>query len=178
MTPRPAPRGLRALMRRVRLVVFDFDGVMTDNAVLVFADGTEAVRCWRGDGLGLRALRESGVDAFVLSTEVHPVVQARCRKLGVECAQGCEDKPSALKELVRARGIALEEVAYVGNDVNDLGCLELVGLPIVVQDAHHSVAAAARWRTTLPGGHGAVREVCDAIAQARAAGRPGRKRAS
>jgi 3-deoxy-D-manno-octulosonate 8-phosphate phosphatase (KDO 8-P phosphatase) len=164
MSPRTASGDLSLRIRRVRLVVFDFDGVLTDNTVAVFADGTEAVTCWRGDGLGLSALKRLGLELFVLSTETNPVVSARCRKLAIPCRQGCEDKKVALAELAREKGVGLEQVAYVGNDINDLECLEAAGLPIVVADAHPSVRKAGRWRTRAPGGRGAVREICDRFA--------------
>lgn len=161
MNKRTTERTLRAVVKDIRLIVFDFDGVFTDNTVLVFDDGTEAVSCWRGDGLGLRDLRRLGVEVYVLSTEPNSVVSVRCRKLSVPFTQGCEDKRATLLDLVRERGLALHQVAYVGNDVNDLECLGIVGLPIVVSDAHRSVVSAARWTTKLPGGRGAVRDVCD-----------------
>jgi YrbI family 3-deoxy-D-manno-octulosonate 8-phosphate phosphatase len=154
----------RALLRRVRLVVFDFDGVFTDNAVWVGQDGTEMVRCWRSDGLGLSRLLQTGVQAMVLSTEENPVVAARCRKLKLRCEQGLADKEKRLMEIVREQKRPLVEVAYVGNDINDAGCLHRVGLPIVVADAHPAVARLGRLRTSRPGGYGAVREICDAIA--------------
>ena len=153
--------GLVERIRSVRLVVFDFDGVFTDNMVYVLQDGSEAVRCTRADGLGLRKLDRLGIETLVLSTEVNPVVSARCRKLQVACMQGCADKGAALVELLRERQLAPAQVAYVGNDINDLGCLQAVGLPIVVRDGHPDVQPLARYRTQTPGGHGAVREVCD-----------------
>jgi len=163
----PVPPGVAADLVAVRLVVFDFDGVFTDNTVYVSEDGTETVRCWRGDGLGLQALQRLGVGVLILSTEVNPVVSVRGRKLKVECVQGCDDKRTRLESIVRERGLTLDQVAYVGNDINDLGCLEAVGVPVVVFDAHPSVLAAARLRTVRPGGHGAVREVCDLLVAAR-----------
>jgi len=180
MSLRTTKRVLGALVREIRLVVFDFDGVFTDNTVLVFDDGTEAVSCWRGDGLGLRELRAHGLDVYVLSTETNPVVSVRCRKLSVPFTQSCDDKRAALLDLVSEREIELSQVAYVGNDVNDLECLRAVGLPIVVGDAHRSVLGAAKWRTKLPGGRGAVREVCDMFCEKLTAGssRPKRRRVS
>ena len=154
---------LAHLIRQVRLVAFDFDGVFTDNAVYVSQDGTESVRCWRSDGLGLKELRRLGLDTIIISTEVNPVVTARSRKLQIACVQGCEDKRVTLEEVIRERGLELSQVAFVGNDVNDLCCLEIVGVPIVVQDAHPDVVSVARYRTRTPGGYGAVREVCDLI---------------
>ena len=159
--------GLAAALQSVRLVVFDFDGVFTDNTVYVSQDGTESVRCWRGDGLGLTRLRQAGVETVILSTETNPVVAARSRKLSIRAVQGCDDKLTALRALARELGVELDQVAYVGNDVNDLECLQAVGLPIVVQDAHADVQALARIRTTMPGGRGAVREVCDLLVTSR-----------
>lgn len=150
----------------VRLAVFDFDGVMTDNTVYVAQDGSEQVRCWRGDGIGLAALASIGVATFVLSTEANPVVATRCEKLSVPCRQGLTDKGAALAELAREHGVDLTEVLYVGNDINDLGCLQRAGLPVVVADAHPDVIGLAAYVTTAPGGKGAVREVCDRIVAA------------
>jgi 3-deoxy-D-manno-octulosonate 8-phosphate phosphatase (KDO 8-P phosphatase) len=158
-----------ALLRRVRLLVFDFDGVMTDNTVLVLEDGREGVLCNRSDGLGIGMLREAGLEMLVMSKERNPVVAARCRKLSLACMQGVDDKSSALLREVESRGLTPDEVAYVGNDVNDVACLRLVGVPIVVADAWEEARRAAKYVTTLPGGRGAVREVCDWFLSARGA---------
>jgi 3-deoxy-D-manno-octulosonate 8-phosphate phosphatase (KDO 8-P phosphatase) len=145
----------------VRLVAFDFDGVFTDNTVYVWEDGSEAVRCSRTDGLGLQKLERVRIPAIIISTEINPVVSVRSRKLGIRCLQGCQDKREALETVVRELGISLSQVAFVGNDINDLPCLKSVGLPIVVRDAHPDVIPFARYQTTARGGYGAVREVCD-----------------
>jgi 3-deoxy-D-manno-octulosonate 8-phosphate phosphatase (KDO 8-P phosphatase) len=150
-------------VKKIRLLAFDFDGVFTDNAVYVCEDGTETVRCFRGDGIGLRKLEEHGIEAIIISTETNPVVSARSRKLGIRCVQGCEDKVLTLEGICKERGIMFEEVAFVGNDVNDLACLRRVGLPIVVNDAHPDLIPFAKYRTRLAGGHGAVREICDLV---------------
>jgi YrbI family 3-deoxy-D-manno-octulosonate 8-phosphate phosphatase len=149
------------LIRRIRLVAFDFDGVFTNNMVYVFEDGREAVRCFRSDGIGLHKLKKLGVEAVIISTEANPVVSARAHKLKIRCIQDCQDKRAALENIAHAQGIGLGEVAFVGNDVNDLPCLECVALPIVVQDAHQDVVSIACYQTKNPGGHGAVREICD-----------------
>jgi YrbI family 3-deoxy-D-manno-octulosonate 8-phosphate phosphatase len=156
-------------LRAVRLAAFDFDGVFTDNHVFVFEDGREAVRCYRGDGIGLARLKQLGVHLVILSTEVNPVVTARARKLGVRCVQGLADKRAALDQVLREAGVSLAETVYVGNDLNDLACLEAAGVPIVVQDAHPSVLPYGLYQTQRAGGQGAVREVCDLIAAAREA---------
>ena len=147
--------------KSIKAVVFDFDGVFTDNSVYVSEDGSEGVRCFRGDGLGLGRLKKLGLDILILTSETNPVVSVRSRKLGVRCIQGCEDKLEILKNFTKESGITLNEVAYVGNDINDLSCLQAVGLPVVVQDAHPDVIPHAQYQTRARGGHGAVREICD-----------------
>jgi YrbI family 3-deoxy-D-manno-octulosonate 8-phosphate phosphatase len=154
-------------LANLRLLVLDFDGVMTDNRVLVSEDGSEAVLCHRGDGWGLARLKEQGVEIAVLSTEVNGVVAARCRKLGLTFVQACDDKLSTLRRWIRERGLVPEQVAYVGNDVNDLDCLRVVGVPIAVADAVPQVREAARFLTSQRGGYGAVREVADWLIAAR-----------
>lgn len=154
---------LDTLIRAIKLVAFDFDGVFTDNTVYVSQDGVESVRCWRGDGIGLAKLARLGIATIIISTETNPVVTARANKLKIRAIQGCDDKLSALNEVAAAQGIALAQVAFMGNDINDAACLGAVGLPIVVQDAHEDVLPYALYRTTRPGGLGAVREVCDMI---------------
>jgi YrbI family 3-deoxy-D-manno-octulosonate 8-phosphate phosphatase len=145
----------------VALVVFDFDGVFTDNTVWVSEDGKESVRCWRSDGLGLEKLRTSGLPVWVLSTEINPAVAHRCKKLQLPVRHGLANKQEALMSLAQELGVSLTHTVYVGNDINDLGCLQIAGLPVVVQDAHPDVLPVAKYQTRLPGGFGAVREVCD-----------------
>src|SRR3990170_3916107 len=153
------------LIKSIRLVAFDFDGVFTDNRVYVFEDGREAVLCSRADGLGLQKLRAAGVETVIISTETNPVVAARARKLKIRCLQGLDDKLGALNDLAREMGLELSQVAFVGNDINDLPCLAAVGLPIVVRDAHPDVVPYARYQTKTAGGRGAVREICDLLAE-------------
>ena len=156
---------LKERIFKIRLIAFDFDGVFTDNMVYVFEDGSEAVRCFRSDGIGLQKLKHWGIETAIISTESNPVVSARARKLKIRCFQNCQDKRKTLKDLVQEIGISLTEVAFVGNDINDLACLTSVGFPIVVQDAHPDVVPLAAYRTQNRGGHGAVREVCDLFEQ-------------
>ena len=154
---------LKSLIANIRLVVFDFDGVFTDNRVYVSQDGTETVSCWRSDGLGLAKLKKLELPIWVVSTEQNKVVSARCKKLQIECVQGCEDKLTALKNLVKHYGCSLSEVVFMGNDINDIDCLKSVGLPIVVQDSYPEVIKIAKLQTKRCGGFGAVREICDLI---------------
>jgi N-acylneuraminate cytidylyltransferase len=160
---RPLVRPRGALPSTIRLVVFDFDGVMTDNRVWVTGNGDEAVACHRGDGLGIDRLRRLGVEMWVLSTEAHSVVAARCAKLGLPVVHGVADKAACLRDLLLRRQIDPADVVYVGNDVNDLGCMALVGCSVAVGDAVAQVAAAAHVRLSRNGGDGAVRELCDLV---------------
>ncbi|MEU0113052.1 acylneuraminate cytidylyltransferase [Streptomyces bobili] len=140
-------------------VVLDFDGTQTDDRVLIDSDGREFVSVHRGDGLGIAALRRSGLKLLILSTEQNPVVAARARKLELPVLHGIDRKDLALKQWCEEQGIAPERVLYVGNDVNDLPCFALVGWPVAVASAHDVVRGAARAVTALPGGDGAIREI-------------------
>jgi 3-deoxy-D-manno-octulosonate 8-phosphate phosphatase (KDO 8-P phosphatase) len=154
---------------QIRLAVFDFDGVFTDNRVWTNDRGEESVACWRGDALGLRRLDEVGVDYLILSTETNAAVGARAQKIRATCIQGVADKLPVLREEARRRGVSLEQTAYVGNDVNDAACLEAVGLPVCPADAWPEVLPLARWVLERPGGRGCVREFCDALWRAKLA---------
>lgn len=154
-------KAIYKIVRDIQMIVFDFDGVFTDNRVFVFEDGREGVLCYRSDGLGLEALRKKGMELAVISTEVNPVVNKRCQKLQISCIQGQKDKLEILKSYTRRLTISLDKVAFVGNDINDAECLKIVGLPICVADAHPHVLPFAKYVTKARGGRGAVREVCD-----------------
>jgi len=144
-------------------VVLDFDGTQTDDRVLIDSEGKEFVSVHRGDGLGIAALRRSGLTMLILSTEQNPVVAARARKLKIPVLHGIDRKDLALKQWCEEQGIAPERVLYVGNDVNDLPCFALVGWPVAVASAHDVVRGAARAVTTVPGGDGAIREIASWI---------------
>lgn len=156
-------RGEPGRFGNIRLLVVDFDGVMTDNRVLVAEDGRETVWCHRGDGWGVARLKEAGVDVVILSTEENRVVGARGAKLRVEVVQGSSDKLASLKQLAAARSLGPRDIAYLGNDVNDAGCLQWAGHAIVVADATPGARKCAPLVTTRRGGAGAVQEVADWI---------------
>jgi len=150
-----------SLFAEIDMLVFDFDGVFTDNRVYVDQCGVESVSCSRADGLGIERLLKHGLKAAVLSSEVNPIVAARCQKLKLPVKQNLADKGQALRDLAAANGITLDRIAYIGNDVNDLECFELAGVAVVPSDAHPLVLKAADLVLLHPGGHGAVREICE-----------------
>ena len=144
-------------------VIFDFDGVLTDNRVLVLEDGREAVFCNRADGLAFDFLHRVGMPVHILSTEANPVVRARAAKLQVDVRTGIRDKVEAVASLCEENGYAAECVLFVGNDVNDLPAMRLVGYPVAVADAHEAVRRAA-WRVlATPGGGGVAREIVEQV---------------
>lgn len=165
LVDRPAPIVVDA-------VVTDFDGVHTDDSVRVDQDGGESVTVSRSDGMGVSLLRAAGIPFLILSTETNPVVSARARKLGVDVLQGQGDKAAALQSWAAEHGIALSRIAYLGNDVNDLPCLDLVGWPVAVPEAHPLVLAAARVVLGRHGGSGAVRELAERVLAAGATSTP------
>jgi YrbI family 3-deoxy-D-manno-octulosonate 8-phosphate phosphatase len=129
----------------------------------VHEDGSESVTCHRGDGLGIERVRARGLPVVVISKERNAVVAARCRKLHVECLQGIDDKLPHLRKWLAMRDLDIRSAIYVGNDVNDAACLDAVGCAVVVADAHPDIMPLAAIVLENPGGHGAVRELCDRI---------------
>lgn len=159
----------RPLPERTQLVVFDFDGVMTDNRVWVDANGHEFVAAYRSDSLGLKALMRAGVQVLVLSSETDRAVEARCKKIGAPLIQGVMDKAASLKQYLEENQIDPGRVVYAGNDLNDLPCFPLVGCAVVTADAQTDVIRAADLVLNKPGGFGAVRELCELIIRRNAA---------
>lgn len=163
---RPGPP---AGLERVQAVVTDFDGVHTADDAWVDTHGVESVRVSRSDGMGVERLRRAGVPVLVLSKERDGVVARRAAKLGVEVLHGVERKAEVLARWMQESSLDPARVVYVGNDVNDLGPLALVGWPAAVADASPAVLAAARLRLSRPGGHGAVRELAELVLTAKEA---------
>ena len=141
------------------LMIFDFDGVLTDNRVWVTERGAEMVCCNRADGLGFDMLRAAGIPCLILSTERNPVVAHRAKKLRIPVAQAVSDKAQEVRNQCRARGIDPRKVAYVGNDVNDLAAMQLVGMPWCPADAALEVRRICVLTLKARGGEGVVREI-------------------
>lgn len=153
----------KALPQKIGLLVFDFDGVFTDDSVIVSQDGTESVVCNRGDGMGISLLREAGVPMMILSTEVNEVVRRRAEKLKLPVVHGVGNKLEVLNEILEERNVPWTEVVYLGNDVNDVHCLLQAGCGVAVADASKEAIAASRIVLSRSGGRKAVRELADLI---------------
>ena len=152
--------------KKIKAVVFDFDGVFTNNQVIVSEDGKESVQCNRADGIGLEVLRRLDIPMTIISTEKNPVVAMRAKKLKLTVVHGVENK---LKELIKfsaSNKIDLNNIAYVGNDINDTACMKNVGFPIAVADAYDVIKQLAKYRLKKNGGGGAVREFCELVSSA------------
>lgn len=147
----------------IDLIVYDFDGVMTDNRVLTLQNGTEAVFANRADGWGIGQLRKAGFRQIILSTEANPVVSVRAKKLQIEVLQGRDDKARDLSNYCQSQCIDLAKVLYVGNDVNDLDAMRLVGYSVAPADAHPHVLAIAKYVTQARGGEGVIKEISEIL---------------
>lgn len=147
----------------LKLIVTDFDGVWTDGKVIFSEDGTESVVCSRKDTLRIKEIKGLGIPIFVISKEGNSVVTKRCEKMGVTCWQGVDNKLTLLKTLLQKEGVKPEETMYIGDDINDLACLQFVGLPMTVADGHPACKKVAAYVTKRKGGDHAMREVFDLI---------------
>ncbi len=158
---------LRKKFSQVQFLALDFDGIFTTGHVYVRQDGEESVKCDRRDGFGIELLRRAGaVKACIISREPNPVVTARAKKLQLPVWQGIErggGKLEVLKAHVAELGIALENVAYMGDDLIDIAVLRSVGLPISVPNAHPKAQREALYVTRAGGGDGAIREVAELL---------------
>ncbi len=149
--------------KNVKFVVFDFDGVFTNNSVYVSENGEETVQCNRSDGIGLARLKEVNVKFHIISTESNKVVSKRAKKINSPVTQNVKDKASVLKQICKKEGFSLHQTMFVGNDINDLPALKIVGYPVGVNDSYPELDSCLTFRTKKNGGMGAVREICDLI---------------
>jgi len=150
--------------QRVRLMVFDVDGVLTDGSLWYGEQGEMLKRFNVLDGHGLKMLATSGITVAILTARDGPIVAWRAAELGIaNVLQGVRDKAQALTSLAQDVGVALESVGYMGDDMIDLPAMQKAGLAVTVPNAPAYVAQGAHWVTTVSGGHGAVRECCDVV---------------
>lgn len=147
--------------QKIKALVTDFDGVHTDDLVIVHQDGTESVRCSRSDGMGIEALKKRGLRLLILSREQNPVVKARANKLHMEVQHHVHNKLPALDAWRIEHNLDWSEIAYVGNDLNDLECMRACGMSFAPSDAHRDVLGIAGVKLTKQGGQGALRELSE-----------------
>lgn len=147
----------------IQLIAFDFDGVLTDNRVIVLENGIEAVTCNRSDGLAFDMFRAAGLPVVIITTERNRVVGVRAAKLRTPVLQTDGDKSIALTDYCKAGGIDVGRVIFVGNDVNDLSAMRIVGFPVAVADAHVEVKQVAWKVLARKGGEGVARELAEDI---------------
>jgi N-acylneuraminate cytidylyltransferase len=155
----------RTMPEMVKMIICDFDGVVTDNLVITDQEGKESVVASRSDSMHIKALREKGIEVMILSSEPNPVVATRAKKMGVEAIHnvGMQDKGRVMREVLEQKNVKAENVVYVGNDLNDLPCFEIAGWSVAVADAYPEVIRAADHVLTKTGGHGAIRELCEIV---------------
>jgi 3-deoxy-D-manno-octulosonate 8-phosphate phosphatase (KDO 8-P phosphatase) len=152
---------------RIRLVIFDVDGVLTDGSLFLGDDGQEYKAFNSRDGHGMKMLQSNGVTIAIITGRSSQVVNHRMASLGIEHVyQGARDKAPVYAELRDKLGLDDSQVAYVGDDVVDLPVMRKVGLAIAVQDAHELVKKHAHWQTPNRGGRGAARDVCEMLMEA------------
>tara|TARA_B100000315_G_scaffold33276_1_gene27972 strand:- start:1974 stop:2438 length:465 start_codon:yes stop_codon:yes gene_type:complete len=144
-----------------QLIVYDFDGVMTDNKVYVDQNGNEMVQVNRADGLGVSEIKKLGIDQLIISTEKNPVVSNRAKKLGIPSFFGIDDKKSLLLEYCSKKSIDKEKVIYIGNDINDKHAIEIVGYSLCPSDSHQSIIDIVDYVLNSKGGSGVIREFLD-----------------
>lgn len=162
--PFDVPADVLARAAKIKLVLFDVDGVLTDGRLFLGDDGQEYKAFYSRDGLGMKALQHSGVELGIITGRTSRVVTHRARDLGIaHVYQGCLEKLVTYNELAQKLGLAPEVVAFVGDDVVDLPIMRNVGLAIAPHDGHHLVKPHAHWIAPHNGGHGAARDVCELI---------------
>lgn len=153
---------------RLKILVLDVDGVLTDGRITYSSSGEELKAFNIKDGLGIKLVQRAGIRVAIITGRRSTIVERRARELGIEhLVQGRDDKLKALEELCGELELELSECAYMGDDLPDLGAIMAAGIGLTVADAAGTVLNAADWQSTHPGGHGAVREACEALLKAR-----------
>lgn len=154
-------------LKKIQLVLLDVDGVLTAGEI-IYSDNGEQLKVFNvKDGLGIRMLNAAGISVGIITGRTGGALQHRCRNLGIDLVfDGIRDKTAILDEIAAQTGISTEHMAFIGDDLPDLAVMRKVGLAVAVADAHETVRQSAHIVTRLPGGRGAVREICDAILQA------------
>jgi len=150
-------------INNIDVFVFDFDGVLTNNMVYLDQNGKESVSCSRGDGLAFDALRKLKKTAYILSTEKNTVVSARAQKLQISALQGAENKVAGIQEIVKKENCKLENILYVGNDLNDYRVMDICGFTACPADSHKKIKQISDIVLKTNGGCGVVRELLEDV---------------
>jgi 3-deoxy-D-manno-octulosonate 8-phosphate phosphatase (KDO 8-P phosphatase) len=150
-------------INEIDALVFDFDGVLTDNKVLVHQDGSESVLCNRADGLAFDVLRKLKIPTYILSTESNPVVGIRAKKLKVPVLQGVANKFETLSQICTVRNYDLKKILFVGNDLNDFSVMKNCGFSACPSDSHPEIKKISQFKLKANGGDGIVREILEDI---------------
>ena len=149
---------------KVKLLALDVDGILTDGGLYYTEEGEELKKFNVKDGMGLKLLMQKGIEVAVITASNSKATLHRCRKLGIDHVYlDVEDKLNVIKQLCEKLALSLSEVAYAGDDLNDLPILKEVGFPLTVADAISANKEEAIYVTSLRGGEGAVREICDKL---------------
>lgn len=148
---------------KMKLIVYDFDGVMTDNKVYVDQNGKETVQVSRADGLGISEIKKLGIKQIIISAEKNPIVSKRAKKLNIECLQGIDNKKRALMKYCNEKNIKCNSIVFVGNDINDLEAMQFCGYSICPADAHENIKSKSKIVLKTNGGNGVIRELFDII---------------
>lgn len=151
---------LEKRLKKIKVIIYDFDGVMTDNRVLVDQNGIESVMVHRGDGYGVGRIRNLGIYQMILSTEPNPVVARRAEKLKLDVIHGVQKKEEILRQWAEEKGYAQEEMLYIGNDLNDQEAMKLAGIIGAPADAEPEILEIADWISSKNGGYGVIRDLC------------------
>jgi len=150
-------------LNKIKLIVYDFDGVMTNNKAYIDMNGNEFVQISRADGLGVSEIKKQSINQIILSSEKNKVVQSRAKKLGIECIHGVDDKKDVLIKYCTNNKIDINSVAYVGNDINDEEVMKIVGYTFCPSDSHKRIKKIAQHVLISKGGDGVAREILDLI---------------
>jgi 3-deoxy-D-manno-octulosonate 8-phosphate phosphatase (KDO 8-P phosphatase) len=153
--------------KKIRLFIFDVDGVLTNGLIYHTSNGDELKAFYVHDGLGIKLLQRYGVHTAIITSRTSPLLLKRAKELSIEYIyQGQSNKTAAFEELSKIFSAKDDEIAYMGDDLPDLGLMKRVGLSIAPANAHPVIKEHASWTTTLSGGQGAVREICDIVLKA------------
>lgn len=158
---------LQDKLKKIRLVIFDVDGVLTDGRIIYNDEGQETKVFDVRDGHGIKLLARAGIESAILTARESKTVEHRAANLGIELVfQGMKDKVAGLEEILKIRPFKLDEIAYVGDDIIDLPALKRAGLAVTVSDAVDEVKERADYITSRPGGRGAARELAELLLKA------------